>query len=821
MERRNLTMSAFARITPLPRIPAVDALTYRVPSSLEGVVTPGKRVVVPLGTRRVTGLVTSIDDAAPAGVDCREIDDVLDSEPLFTDELLKLLDWMAGYYGSSFAEVASLAIGRGLTASSRRTVELIDASAATTDAEREIVTMLEAAGGKLDVRRLRKQLGDRSPESRLTALARKEAIRVEQQLTQPAVRARSRTWVEINGTLNGEDLDAALGRAPKRRAIYDYLLERPGRRASTEELTELFSTPGPQIAALEQAGLVRRSEREFYREIDVAAEQTDEPVLSPDQAAAVEQIEGSLGKYEPVLLQGVTSSGKTEVYLQLIRRVLDSGSTALLLVPEISLTHQTVGRLVGRFGPTVAVLHSELSAGERWDQWRRICRQEARIAVGARSAVLAPLRGLGLIIVDEEHDAAFKQEDGVRYNGRDVAVVRAREAGCPIVLGSATPSIESRKAADDGRYTRIVLPTRVTGSPLPSVECVDLRGRDVIATGGLSDHLAALTRGNFEAGGQTLLFLNRRGFAACMQCWSCGEMVECSACSVGMTFHRSDGRLRCHHCDSSRPTPPRCPTCDADALSAQGLGTQKLEEAVRRLIPDARVERLDRDAAERKGTSREILQRWRAGQVDVLIGTQMITKGHDAPGVTLVGVIQADLALGVPDFRAAERTFQLLTQVAGRAGRSERRGKVVFQTYRPDHFAIAAAVRHDYETFATTEFEERKELGYPPFSRMALLRVEGADRAAAESMAGRAAEALMRLSSEIQSKGDAEGLTVRGPAPAAIERIKDRYRFIVQVRSASGAVTRHAVLECRRLLEASARAARIRLLVDIDPVDMM
>jgi primosomal protein N' (replication factor Y) len=814
-------LSNYATITPLPRIPAVDALTYRVPSTLASEVRPGKRVLVPLGRRRVTGLVTALAACAPEGIECRDIDDVLDAEPLLTDELIELARWMSDYYDAPFADVVSLAIGRGLTASSARTIELLDAALAATAGERELVEALAAAGGTLDVRRLRQNLGGRSPESRLSALSRRGAVRIVQTLTEPTVRARSRTWVELTPGADADVAEALFERAAKRRAIYDYLAERPGRRASVAELGEVFRNPAPQITALETAGLARRVEREFYREIPVDPEHTEAPELSEDQAHAVEHVEAAFGRFAPVLLQGVTSSGKTEVYLQLIRRVLDAGRSALVLVPEISLTHQIVARLVGRFGPTVAVLHSELSAGERWDQWRRICRREARIAVGARSAVLAPLSDLGLIVVDEEHDSAFKQEDGVRYNGRDVAVMRARSASCPVVLGSATPSIETRKAADDGRYGHVVLPKRVTASPLPSVEVVDLRGHDIVATGGLSDHLADLILRNFEDRGQTLLFLNRRGFAACLQCWSCGSIVECADCSVGMTLHRNEGRLRCHHCDASRTLPPRCPSCETDALSGQGLGTQKLEAAVRTLLPEARVERLDRDAATRKGRTADILRRWRAGEADVLIGTQMIAKGHDAPGVTLVGVVQADLSLGVPDFRAAERTFQLLAQVAGRAGRGERRGRVVFQTYRPDHFAVAAAAHHDYESFAATEMVERCELGYPPYSRMALLRFEGENQSAVADVAARASDALVRLAGELRRGAEPVSLTVRGPAPATIERIKGRYRYQVQLRSESGNVVRYAASECRRLLIEGARRARVRLIVDIDPVDML
>jgi primosomal protein N' (replication factor Y) len=542
--------------------------------------------------------------------------------------------------------------------------------------------------------------------------------------------------------------------------------------------------------------------------------------LSQPQREALESIAAALGRFEPLLLQGVTASGKTEVYLHAIERALGGGGSALVLVPEISLTHQLVEQLLGRFGATVAVLHSELNAGERWDQWRRICRREARIVVGARSAVLAPLHDLRLVVVDEEHDPAYKQDDGVRYHGRDVAIVRAQQAGCPVVLGSATPSIETRLRAREGRYQRLILAERVTASPLPSVEVVDIRGRDIIATGGLSRHLAELMRRNHAEGGQTLLFLNRRGYAANLQCYACGEIVRCTQCSVGMTLHGDRGRLRCHHCDAGRSLPQHCPACGGDALLRQGLGTQRLEATVTQLLPEARVARLDRDVAQRKGASRSVLEAWRAGSIDVLVGTQMIAKGHDAPGVTLVGVVQADLALGMPDFRAAERTFQLLAQVAGRAGRGTRRGRVILQTYQPEHFAVRTAAHHDYEAFAERELVERGELGYPPFTRMALLRVEGASRDAVVDLARAAGEALRGLAGKLDGDGGRD-IVVRGPAAAPIERIKGRFRYQVQVRSAQSSLVRHAAIECRRLFAAAARRRGVRLILDIDPVDML
>jgi primosomal protein N' (replication factor Y) len=688
-------------------------------------------------------------------------------------------------------------------------------SCARSELELRVVDAVRDAGGVLESSRLRRALGVKAIDTVLRSLASRGAVSLDDRLVEATVHELRETWLEVVSWPDEVLAEQLFGRAPKRREIFEHVARQPGRRIALRLLGETFSSPASQVAALVDAGVLRKSEQEIYRDIDVAPEATSHDKLSAHQESAVGAVTAALGTYTPFLLQGVTASGKTEVYLRVIAEALARDTDALVLVPEISLTHQVVARLVGRFGPTVAVLHSELSAGERWDQWRRIRRREVRIVVGARSAVLAPIDALGVVIVDEEHDTAFKQEDGLRYNGRDVAIVRASQAQCPIVLGSATPSIESWRNAREGRYPHLNLPERVTAAPLPSIEVVDLRGRDIEATGGLSEHLALLMQRNLEDHGQTLLFLNRRGYAASLQCYECGAIVECDQCSVGMTYHRAEQRLRCHHCDSARPMPAHCPDCRADALVAQGLGTQRLETSVRALVPSARIARLDRDTAARKGSTRDVLAAWRAHELDVLIGTQMIAKGHDAPGVTLVGVVQADLSLGVPDFRAAEHTFQLLSQVAGRAGRGARRGRVIVQTYRPDHSAIAAAVRHDYEAFAVRELAERSELGYPPHLRMALLRIEGTELAAVEKIAAAAARLLARLA---ERAGD---LLVRGPAPAPIERRKRFYRYQVQLRARDGRLVRHGAAECRRLLVDQARRDGVRLMLDIDPVNMM
>lgn len=808
-------MSDFVHVTPLPAVASLSRLTYAVPESLRTVVRVGMRVVVPLGPRRVTALVIGLADEAPAGVACRPIVSLMDDSPIVPARLLELLEWMADYYLAPVGEALSLAIGRALTTSSQRVVSLRSSGeTGADDLERSILAALARAGRPVPLAALAQSVGRRTIDRALHAMTVRGMVSVDDTLAAPRTKTQYETTVIVEH-LPSEVLEQTLlARAPRRRALFEHLLGCSGRRATMSELTSMFPSASASLAALADAGLVRCVKTERFRAPHEYSETAEPPVLTADQQASVDAVVAASGGFQTLLLQGVTAAGKTEVYLRAIEEVLARGKGAVVLVPEISLTHQVVARFRSRFGDRVAVLHSELTPGERWDEWRRIARGSARIAVGARSAVLAPVEELGLIVVDEEHDASYKQDDGVRYHARDTAVMRGRIEGCPVVLGSATPSLESWRHAVEGRYRHLRLPSRVTPCAPPRIEIVDLRGKDIDAGGGLSPELTDAIRANYEARGQTLLFLNRRGYARSLQCWGCGVTLECGACSVAMTVHQHDRTLRCHHCDAHRAIPPLCPSCGKDALFSQGLGTQRLEATVHSLLPQARVARLDRDSTEQRGMLAETLTAWRRGEVDVLLGTQMIAKGHDVPGVTLVGVVQADLSLGVPDFRGAERTFQLISQVAGRAGRGTEQGRVLVQTYQPEHPAITFAAAHDFDTFARVELAEREDLRYPPITRMGMIRLEGADRSLVERIAAQAARTLVAAGA-----GDPD-FAVRGPAPAVIERVKDRYRFHVHVRSRSSSLVRAALSQARSAVAAVARASRIRVLVDVDPVDM-
>lgn len=808
-------MSAFVHVTPLPAVASLARLTYAVPETLRGIVKIGVRVVVPLGPRRVTALVIGHADEAPEGVTCRPLISLMDDCPIVPEKLLQLLEWMADYYLAPVGDALSLAVGRALTTSSHRVVTLGNADAVGDDElERRIVALLVKAGKPMTLVSVAQAVGRRTIDRALHSMVERGVASIDDVMAAPRAKTKYETTIIVERLPDAAMEAALLAHAPKRRALFEHLTRQPGRRATTSELNELFPSATAALEALAGAGLVRSVKTERMRAPNEYVEVAEIPALTEAQQRVVDAVIGSAGTFTTLLLQGVTAAGKTEVYLRTIEEVLARGKGALVLVPEISLTHQVVARFRARFGDAVAVLHSDLTPGERWDEWRRIARGQARIAVGARSAVLAPISNLGLIVVDEEHDGSYKQDDGVRYHARDTAVMRGRIETCPVLLGSATPSLESWRHAIEGRYRHLVLPHRVTPCPPPRIETIDLRGKDVEAGGGLSPQLTDAIRDNFEAGGQTLLFLNRRGYARSLQCWGCGLTIDCTSCSVALTVHQNDRSLRCHHCDARRPIPAKCPSCGNESLFSQGLGTQRLEATVRSLLPKARVARLDRDATEQRGLMADTLGAWRRGEVDVLLGTQMIAKGHDVPGVTLVGVVQADVSLSVPDFRGAERTFQLIQQVAGRAGRGTEQGRVLVQTYQPEHPAIAHAAAHDFDGFARIELAERAELGYPPLTRMGMLRLEGADRALVERLAAQATRAMM------EAGASDPDFAVRGPAPALIERVQERYRFHVHVRSVRSGLVRSALSQGRAAVAAAARASRIRVLVDVDPVDM-
>ncbi len=795
--------------------PVPEPFTYRVPPELGCIPEPGRRLVVPFG--RATAVGFSLGPASgPAPKGLRDIRQILDDAPLFDAPLLRLLLWAAGYYRFPPGEVLRAALPPGLT-------------------------------------------GCLTP----SGAPPRHAIQ---------------TWLALTDAGRNAQV-----RGPRMKAVLEYLNARSEPEVPLDELLAAMPSCRPAVARLEEQGFCRVWTAARARE-PADASLTGKAPLSPtpEQAQALTAIRQAIDerKFAPFLLHGVTGSGKTEVYLRAIERCLDLGLGALVLVPEISLTPQLVGRFRARFGEKVALLHSGLKDSERLSEWRRLKNGEAPLAVGVRSAIFAPVRSPGLIVVDEEHDGSFKQEDGFRYSARDLAVVRAQQQGCPVLLGSATPSLETLWNAQSGRYRTLRLSRRIDDRPMPTVRLVDLkqtkghlaaafpqlagkmrlmaaesarmsqegaeapeetaiydadfrRGSFQRAASSLSSfqrprrtddrpladaplispELADAIQRTLDRGRQTILFLNRRGTTTFHLCLDCGQPLRCPDCAVSLTLHHPRGELLCHYCGRNIPLPSRCPTCGG-RIERLGMGTEQAEQELSKLFPSARIDRLDRDSAGRPEDLTRRLSSFARGEKDILIGTQMVAKGHDFPGVLLVGVLLADLALNLPDFRAAERTFQLVTQVAGRAGRGTEPGEVIVQTFDPSAPAVARVVGHDFDAFAEGELQLRRRACFPPFCRLISCRIEGPDGARTEAAARQTASAA---AAAIRASG--QPIRLLGPAPAPLSRLKgqERWQFLLKGPTAKSLVPVASAVE----RAAASLKGGVRVSLDVDPLSML
>jgi primosomal protein N' (replication factor Y) len=591
---------------------------------------------------------------------------------------------------------------------------------------------------------------------------------------------------------------------------------------SVAALKLIFPSAASMIDALQADGFVTVFRKPVYRDPFGERIRADQPpTLTEEQQQVVSAVSGAVGKrFHCFLLAGVTGSGKTEVYMRIAAEALQRGFTALVLVPEIALIAQTERRFRARFGECVAVLHSGLSKGERYDQWQRILRRETGIVIGARSAIFAPLENIGVVIVDEEHDASYKQDSSLRYNARDLAVIRARHHQGVVVLGSATPSIQACYNVEINKFTPLYLKKRINQQSLPMIEVVDLReqkdtrGIDRLITPVLQKAVTeALQRGE-----QTLLFLNRRGYATFPVCSACGQGIRCRNCDITLTYHQRTNAYKCHLCGFMQPATMVCPQCGASRIKRLGFGTEKIESMIAALYPQARIMRLDQDTTTRKGAMLKILKQLRNNEIDILVGTQMIAKGHDFPNVTLVGILCADLSLSFPDFRAGERTFQLLAQVAGRAGRGQRSGRVVLQTYNPDHFSIIAAQHQDYEEFYEQELPFRRALGYPPFARLIQLKISGRDFEKTRVHARFVGQCCHELQQEAPF---GKTLEVLGPIEASLPRIAQRFRWQLLLKSHTSNRLHGFVRRLMGDYPAVFRNRQVKVAIDVDPMSMM
>lgn len=733
---------------------------YRVPEQWEAFIQPGIRVHVPFGPRKVQGFVIGIVNSTEIETTkLKPLHSVIDVEPVLTEELLELSKWLKDDTLCFYNDALQVMIPAALRAAYSKIVHISPEA----DITHELESLL-SKDREVDFQQLEKT--KLLPE--LKRLLQHEQAEIETRIRQRSTAKKQTVYHVAQVPAEG------LGNAKKQRQVLEWITENQVSSFTLSKLQQDVTVTGAVVEAMVQKGILLKKREEIYREIEMLGDISKDKVveLTPQQKEVLNQIVASANaeKSTTFLLHGITGSGKTEIYLHAIEHALSQNKEAIMLVPEIALTPQMVLRFKMRFGEQVAVMHSGLSIGEKYDEWRKVIRKEVKVVVGARSAIFAPFENLGLIILDEEHESSYKQEDTPRYHAREVAKWRADYAKCPVILGSATPSIESYARAKKGVYQLVELPGRANAKPLPPVELIDMREQ---LKGGnrsmFSIELAEAIRDRLNKKEQIVLFLNKRGFSSFVLCRDCGSTVQCPNCDISLTYHRMGEALRCHYCGYEEQVPTQCPQCESEHIRFFGTGTQKVEEELTRLFPEARTLRMDVDTTRTKGAHERILHHFGEKQAEILLGTQMIAKGLDFPDVTLVGVLNADTSLHLADFRAAEKTFQLITQVSGRAGRHEKEGIVIVQTYDPEHYALEYAQTHDYLAFYTKEMQVRKLYEYPPFYYLTHIQISHQDVLVTAEYAEKVASWLR---GELSSQA-----AVIGPTASAISRVQDRYRY--------------------------------------------
>jgi primosomal protein N' (replication factor Y) len=800
-------------------LPVYNTFTYSVPETFTARARAGKRVLVPFGNRKVTGYILGPSENA-IQTEIKSILDVLDDEPLFPVSMIPFFRWIADYYLHPIGEVIKSALPGGLTvydfdsiAVTRLGIDVLKRKAGSA-LEINVLNLLSQKPRR--IKTLSKDLQQDIPGTFIHQMQTKGWVSKKRELKADSTRIKTERFV----SLAHSDLPISK-QATARRKIIEVLKSTD--EISVKDLKARIPSAPRLIKYLEDDGHLSVYKKNVYRDPFGEAVTPDvQPLLTNDQQNATRKVADSLGKgFTTFLLAGVTGSGKTEVYMQLAAESINRGYSVLILIPEIALISQMERRFRARFGERIAVLHSRLSAGERYDQWVRIMNRDVPITIGARSAIFAPFSNLGLIIVDEEHDASYKQEGGLRYNARDLAVVRAQLNSGIALLGSATPSIQSYFNVVTNKYIELNLEKRVEQRPLPDVKIVDLResknyrGIRRYITAELSDAMKeTLSRGE-----QILLFLNRRGFATFPVCADCGQTLKCNNCDISLTLHQESNAFKCHYCGFMRASASKCLHCGSSRIKHLGLGTEKIELAVKALFPDSRVARMDRDTTSRKGAIVSLLKGLRNHEIDILVGTQMVAKGHDFPKITLVGIICADLSLSFPDFRAEERTFQLLAQVSGRAGRGDSPGRVILQTYNPDHFSIKASKAQDFKAFYKKEIEYRRALSYPPFARIIQLKISGRDMRKTREHAQVLGDLCLKLQN--RDKTFKAYVEILGPVEAPLHRIAREYRWQLLLKSRRVNFLHRFV---RQLLFENQKIFHNRMVkvaVDVDPFFLM
>jgi len=805
-------------------LPVIGTYHYQVPVHLRQKVAVGRQVLVPFGSRRLTGyvlgLATSLSDELQATV--RDVLQVSSEESYFNEADLPFYRWLSNYYLAPLGEVIQWVLPGGTSSSTRRVASVTDAGELSLfqsklgDDETAVLSLLREHP-KQTLVQIRRLLPQYDVAKICRGLSRKGLLAWEDHLLEPRIRPRYLKVVSPLEDMEWPNLEEQL--KPKEREILNILKEEGP--CLLRDLQWRVGNGYYWVRKMADRGLISVRPQEVYREPigENSIEPRPKPKYTSHQKQAIEAISRALEQkqFSSFLLHGITGSGKTEVYMAAAAEAMRLGRQSLVLVPEIALTTQIESLFRHRFQSRVAILHSGLGSGERRDEWVRVRRGEVDVVVGARSAVFAPIDRLGLIVVDEEHDNSYKQERGLRYHGRDAAVMRAKMAGAVVVMGSATPALSSYYNALQGKFHLLNLPQRIDHRSLPKVTVIDMKRQ---RQGDLISHpLRQALADTLSARKQALLLINRRGYANFVLCRNCGYVIHCRNCAVSLTWHKTGEKLRCHLCGLAMAVPPACPQCNGDTLKSFGFGTQRVEKEVKRLLPEARVNRMDRDTTRSKRAHRKLLNELRHGRTDILVGTQMIAKGHDFPNITLVGVVSADIALQWPDFRAAENTFQVLTQVAGRAGRGDSPGRVLVQTYNPGHYSIQFAKNHDYLRFFNEEMNFRQDLGYPPYRRLILFQlagnVEEKTREAAQLLAVQC-QKISRKRSELLQE-----LEMLGPVAAPLGKVKGKYRWQLLLKSSKVASLIEAGRELVNWWHVELRGSGVSLTADVDPVSLI
>jgi primosomal protein N' (replication factor Y) (superfamily II helicase) len=796
-------------IVDVPSSAINQTFDYSIPKRFQEIVKPGMRVIVPFGPRKIMGFV--VERVSESSFDkLKDIVDVLDITPVLTQELLDLGKWVANETLSLSIIALQAMLPQVLKSTYRKqlireTDEVLTPELEQLFAGRDFIDYEEFENATISYSQLQKAIQE--GEISIEYLVESKITKKQLLMVKPSKEAY----------LLEEALMDIPKNANKQKQVISYFLEFPN-PISQKELVNKIKTTSSTIKNLVDKGILETYKQEFFRNPynDNAIKRTAPLPLTEEQKNAIEPIHRTINEnlHEVFLLHGVTGSGKTEVYLQAIQNVISKGKEAIVLVPEISLTPQMVERFKGRFGKKVAVMHSALSAGEKYDEWRRIHRKEVQVVVGARSAIFAPFENLGIIIIDEEHETTYKQEDQPRYHARDIAIERGKYHRCPVVLGSATPTLESFARASKGVYQLASLSKRTNDQPMPRVDIIDMRkelhaGNRTMFSRKLMEKMEQC----IQREEQVVLLLNRRGYSTFVMCRDCGHVMECPHCDIALTFHKNSNRLKCHYCSYETNLPTSCPECTSDSIRYFGTGTQKVEEALGKLLPEARILRMDVDTTRRKGSHERILKEFGDRKADILLGTQMIAKGLDFENVTLVGVLTADSMLHLPDFRSSERTFQLLTQVSGRAGRHELTGEVLVQTYTPEHYSIELASQYNFLDFYQKEMSMRRKFKYPPYFYLVLITVSHENNVLAVQRTQKIAQLLMKYVNR--------NTVVLGPTPSPIPRIKDRYRYQCMIKYKNEPNLRPLLNKIMEYFSEDVRKNNLLITVDLEPYHFM